>query len=187
MKLAELLTGDATDVAPRLLGWRIRSNARGTQTEVSIIEVEAYGPDDPASHAHRGRTRSNAPMFDAAGCWYVYRSYGIHWCVNLVTGPVGSGQAVLVRSGLPLAGVDTMRARRGRDDNLVTGPGNLTQALAIDGSHNLYRVGSGPVKLLPPLLKPSGFRSGPRVGVSRAADRPLRFTAVFEPKDSPRS
>lgn len=175
MTLGELLAGDAIDVAPRLLGWRLTSTVERQLTEVTISEVEAYGPDDPASHAYRGKTPTNSPMFEAAGRWYVYRSYGIHWCVNLVTGSPGSPQAVLIRAGIPSAGIDVMAERRGRLTNLTTGPGNLTKALAIGPEHNRSPVGRGPITLLPPVADQGTVRSGPRIGISRAMDRPWRF------------
>jgi DNA-3-methyladenine glycosylase len=104
-----------------------------------IIETEAYPPGDPASHAFKGQNRRNASMFLPAGYWYVYLIYGIHYCINLVTGEEGSGEAVLIRALYPFYGLNQMSGNRGEPKtrrNLCSGPGKLCQALAIDGSHN---------------------------------------------------
>jgi DNA-3-methyladenine glycosylase len=109
------------------------TNVAGACVEILINEVEAYaGADDPASHAFKGETARTAPMFGPPGTVYVYRSYGIHWCVNIVTGDIGEAQAVLIRGGRVTEGMDTVVMRRGRTDHLADGPGKLTQALAID-------------------------------------------------------
>ncbi len=110
----ELLDRPVLEVAPLLLGWRVRTEVDGEVTEIELTEVEAYaGAADPASHAYRGPTRRNRSMFEGAGTLYVYRSYGVHWCVNIVTGPPGSGEAVLLRGGVPTQGADVMIRRRG--------------------------------------------------------------------------
>jgi DNA-3-methyladenine glycosylase len=125
---------DALEVAPDLLGkvFVVGSGAG------RIVEVEAYRADDPASHSYRGRTARNATMFGEGGMLYVYFTYGMHHCANIVTGGAGDGQAVLLRALLPLRGIDEMRARRGRrtDASLADGPGKLCQALGLDRSHD---------------------------------------------------
>lgn len=175
--LAELLAEPVLEVAPRLLGMRIRTELDGQPTEVTLNEVEAYvGALDPASHAYRGRTPRNEAMFAAAGTLYVYKSYGIHWCMNIVTGQVGVPHAVLLRGGVPLVGEETMVNRRGRRDHLADGPGKLTQALGVTGEHNGSSVLDGRVRLLPGDAPPSGtVAATPRIGITRAVDLPWRF------------
>lgn len=151
----------------------------GVRTVGVIVEAEAYGgPDDPASHAatRRGRTPRNSPMFGPPGTAYVYRSYGMHWCVNVVTGEEGDPQAVLVRGMEPLEGQEIMAGRRGGRSPLAAGPGRLCQALGVDASLNGHDLRRPPLRLergwnVPrPLVGVSG-----RIGVGVAADRPLRF------------
>lgn len=172
-------------VARALLGTRIVSTVGGVLTSGVIVETEAYGgADDPASHAATkvGRTARNAPMFGPPGIAYVYRSYGIHWCVNVVTGREGEPQAVLVRGVEPLEGLEYMEGRRNGREPLAAGPGRLCQALGIDGSLNGHDL------TLPPLRLEMGWpvRDGNvavsgRVGVREAADRPLRFYVAGSP------
>ena len=129
----------ATVVAPALLGHvLVRALPDGTRASARIVEVEAYGPDDPASHAFRGMTRRNAAMFGPPGHLYVYFTYGMHFCMNVVTGRAGEGTAVLLRAGEPLDGVEGMRVRRGRDRalELCSGPGRFTQALGVARSED---------------------------------------------------
>ena len=177
--LLGLLSGDVLAVAPRLLGCRLATAFDGEPTEIVITEVEAYGGvGDPASHAYRGRTQRNAPMYEAAGTLYVYRSYGIHWCANVVTGPEGEASAVLIRGGEPAVGTDQMQDRRHRDDHLTDGPGKVCAALGITGDDNGSSLFDGPVLLVPEA--PAGLISieaTPRIGISRAVDRPWRFVA----------
>ncbi len=174
-ELIELLKGSSLEVAPKLLGMTFGTIVDGQATSVSLTEVEAYGgTDDPASHAFRGPTPRNAPMFGQAGTLYVYRSYGIHWCANIVTGPEGQPQAVLLRGGLPIEGRSIMEKRRGRPEPLAYGPGNLTQALAIDESDNAQPVGSGRV-FLKPGKAPHRIEAATRIGLTKATERPWRF------------
>jgi DNA-3-methyladenine glycosylase len=133
-----------------------------------IVEAEAYRHDDPASHSFRGRTARNGAMFGPPGTLYVYRSYGIHWCVNIVCGPEGVADAVLVRALEPEHGIDVMRARRGREP-LTTGPGNVGQALAASPELN-----GAFAHLLPPGRARRVVRTT-RIGLTRAAERPWRF------------
>ena len=173
------LSGPVDMVARRLLGHRLVTEF-GDRTVVVIEEVEAYGGlDDPASHAYRGPTVRNASMFGPAGTLYVYRSYGIHWCANVTTGPVGQGQAVLIRGGRVVEGLEIVVRRRGRTDHLADGPGKLTQALGITGDHDGVSVVGGPVRLEPgPAPAPDSIRATPRIGITREVERPWRFLVV---------
>jgi DNA-3-methyladenine glycosylase len=170
------------EAARALLGSRLVSTVGGLRTEGVVVECEAYGgPEDPASHAcvKAGRTRRNSPMFGPPGTAYVYRSHGVHWCVNVVTGATGDPQAVLVRGIEPLSGVETMAERRMGRAPLAAGPGRLCQALAIDGSHNGHDLSDPPLRLRAGWHVPDGLVgvSG-RVGVGAAAQSPLRFYVV---------
>jgi DNA-3-methyladenine glycosylase len=138
--------------------------------------VEAYAPDDPASHAYRGRTARNSSMFAAPGTLYAYRSYGIHWCVNIVCEPEGSGAAVLLRALEPTHGLAEMQVRRGRLDEwaLCSGPGKLTQALGIDGADDGRAVGSPPFAL-EPARDPVDLVTTPRIGITKAVESPWRY------------
>ncbi len=169
----------ADQAAPQLLGWHLASVTGGVSTEVSLTEVEAYSPDDAASHAFNGIRPRNAAMFGPPGTLYVYRSYGIHWCANIVVGDEDTGAAVLVRAGVPVAGVEHMVNRRGRASDLLNGPGKLTQALGIDLSHNgidLFFADS-PIRLTPGEA-PLTILATPRIGISKAVERPWRFVSV---------
>jgi DNA-3-methyladenine glycosylase len=179
----KLLSGAAPEVAPQLLGWRLRATDDQGVVCVELTEVEAYdGANDPASHAYRGETARNRVMFGPPGHLYVYFSYGMHWCANIVCGDAGTASAVLLRSGRVVEGVPLARARRGPavvDHRLARGPATLTQALGLGREHNEVDLlgGDGRVRLLPPRTPviPGAVSSGPRVGVSAAADRPWRF------------
>ncbi|CAN5312751.1 DNA-3-methyladenine glycosylase [soil metagenome] len=183
--LETVLCEPATRAAPALLGCLVRHGG----VVVRLTEVEAYeGPDDPASHAFGGPTRRTAIMFGPAGRLYVYFSYGMHWCANVVCRPDGSASAVLLRAGEVVSGLPTARERRGArvpDKRLATGPACLTQALGIAAAAaGADLLGSGPVHLLPADTGTGRVRSGPRIGVSRAADRPWRFWIDGEPSVS---
>jgi DNA-3-methyladenine glycosylase len=178
------------EVAPDLLG-RVLVHAAPTGTvAVRITEVEAYaGADDPASHCFRGPTARNAVMFGPPGHAYVYFTYGMHWCVNLVCGPEGVASAVLLRAGEVVSGVETARLRRPparTDRDLARGPACLTQALALDGSHNGLDVcDAGSLTVLDgPGRGRATMLTGPRVGVRTAATRPWRFWSAGEPSVS---
>ena len=169
------------EVAPSLIGHYLVSTLEGERTVGRIVETEAYlGPDDPASHAAAriGRTARNAAMFGPPGTAYVYKSYGIHWCLNAVTDTEGHPAAVLIRALEPVEGLETMRERRGtRDRDLARGPGRLTEALAITDGQDGLPLMEPPLMLCegePP--DPDRVEAGPRVGISRAVDWPLRFT-----------
>ena len=174
-----LLDGPVEEIAPRLLGLRLRTELAGTPTEVVISEVEAYaGERDPASHAYRGRTPRNEAMFGPRGTLYVYRSYGLHWCMNVVTGGVNDPSAVLIRAGKPSHGADVMARRRGRSDHLADGPGKLSQALGVTGEANGSSVWRGPVRLLEAPAATGHIVATPRVGISKAVAWPWRFVLV---------
>ncbi len=161
---------DATLVAPELLGATlVVGDCAGV-----ITEVEAYTSDDPASHTFRGQTPRNAVMYGPAGRWYVYFTYGMHHCANIVTGSVGDGQAVLLRAVRPVRGIDVMRVRRGErpDRSLADGPGKLAQAFGLDLADN----GSRAVVIERPSdFDDAGVVVGPRVGITKAVDWPRRW------------
>jgi DNA-3-methyladenine glycosylase len=160
------------DVAPDLIGATLLVDGVGGR----IVEVEAYDHEDPASHGFRGRTERNASMFGPPGHAYVYRSYGIHWCLNLVCEEEGVANAVLLRALEPTHGLDAMRARRGLDDErlLCSGPGRLCQALAVTREHDGLALDRPPFELLERDGDVELVR-GPRVGITRAAELPWRF------------
>lgn len=174
---ASELEGLTEEVARRLLGCTLVSRLGGAVTAGVIVETEAYGSDDPACHAFRGPTARNAAMFMAAGTLYVYRIYGVHHCANVVTGPAGVGEAVLIRALEPVRGHDAMRSRRGVEEDrmLCSGPGRLCAAMGIDVAANGSDLFTGPVTLLEAPAAPREVRVGPRVGVTKAADRQWRF------------
>ena len=174
--LGDLLAGDAPSVAPRLLGMRLSTTVGGVETTIRLTEVEAYTSDDPASHTFRGRTERNAPMFGPPGGIYVYRSYGIHWCMNIVTGAVGDGQAVLIRGGTPVEGEEVMVERRGRTDHLTDGPGKVCQAMGVDGGFSGEMLGDRVDLAGDP--DTTEWKATPRIGITRAVDRRLRFVAL---------
>jgi DNA-3-methyladenine glycosylase len=141
-----------------------------------IVETEAYDMTDPASHTFGGPTERNMAMFGPPAHAYVYRSYGIHWCLNFVCGEAGHGAGVLIRALEPLAGIATMHERRGVQDirMLCSGPGKLCQALGVSRAHNAMSLARAPFALAPP---PQTFEvvDGPRIGISKAMDVPWRF------------
>lgn len=153
-----------------------------------LVETEAYTQDDPACHAHRGRTVRNAPLFGPPGHAYVYFTYGMHWCLNIATGSEGHGEGVLLRAAEPLVGLGTMRPRRGErvlDRNLLRGPARLAQAFGLDGSWSGRDLcDGGPLHLADDGTR-RDVESGPRVGVAAAADWPRRFAAAGSPWVSP--
>jgi DNA-3-methyladenine glycosylase len=166
---------DALDVAPDLLNKVLVAGDCGGR----IVEVEAYRADDPASHSFRGRTPRNATMFGRGGLLYVYFTYGMHHCANVVTGPDGDGQAVLLRAVTPCRGLAEMRARRGAraDRDLADGPGKLCQAFGLDRSHDgLDICTSAEVRIVddgtPP---PASPLVGSRVGIRHGVEHPWRW------------
>ncbi len=175
----ELLASRAEDVAPRLLGAIIRRELDGEVVLARITEVEAYGPDDPASHSVRGRTARCASMFAAPGTAYVYRSYGVHWCLNISVDEPGVGAALLLRAAVVLGDERVIRRRRpgvAARSHLLRGPGCLTAGLGITAEHDGTDLcGGGALLVCTDGWRPEAVRSGPRVGVARAADVPWRF------------
>ena len=150
-----------------------------------IVETEAYDPGDPASHAYVGRTPRNAIMFGPPGHLYVYLAYGVHHCMNVVAGPRDDGSAVLLRAAEPLEGLDVMARRRGteRPRELCRGPGRFAQAFAVDRALDGADVVRGQEVWLERgvPVRPGGIVAGPRIGISRAAERPWRFCVEDSP------
>jgi DNA-3-methyladenine glycosylase len=187
----EFFARGSTDVAPDLLGCVLECDSTAGPVAVRVTEVEAYrGLHDPASHAYRRKSLRNGVMFGPPGYAYVYQIYGLHFCVNLVCQPEGTAEAVLVRAGEVVTGVEVARARRpaARAENqLARGPALLCQVLAIDRRFDGTDVcaPSSPLRILGP--GPSGppeaamIRSGPRVGITKAADFPWRFWIDGDP------
>jgi len=180
------------EVAPELLGAvLLHESAEGT-VAVRLTEVEAYdGERDPGSHAYRGRTPRNAVMFGPAGHAYVYFTYGMHWCANVVCGPSGKASAVLLRAGAVVSGLALAQSRRGPTvaaRELARGPARLTVCLAVDGTATGTSMmdGTGPLLLEPPAepVDPVLIAVGPRVGVAGAAELPWRFWLAGEPSVS---
>lgn len=168
----------AAEVAPGLLGCVMEVGDLAGE----IVEVERYQQDDPASHSFRGRTSRAAVMFGPPGRLYVYRSYGIHWCANVVCEPEGHGAAVLIRAVAPTRGLDVMRQRRRTLDErkLCSGPGRLCAAFGIDGSMNGTVLGEGPVRVRAG-APVSDIAVGPRIGISVATEQPWRFGVAGSP------
>jgi DNA-3-methyladenine glycosylase len=174
----EFFARSVHDVAPDVIGCTLLVEGVGGP----IVEAEAYDGDDPASHGFRGRTARNAAMFGPPGHAYVYRSYGIHWCLNLVCGAEGVAEAVLVRALEPAYGLAQMEERRriGEPRLLCAGPGRLCEALAVTGAHDGLPLDEPPFELLP-RLDSVPVATGPRVGISRAADLNWRYALAGSP------
>jgi DNA-3-methyladenine glycosylase len=181
------LTRPALELAPDILGGLLVSSSPEGTVAVRITEVEAYeGADDPGSHAFRGRTRRNEVMFGRAGHLYVYFTYGMHWCANVVCGPAGVASAVLLRAGEVIRGLTVARSRRpsARTDNeLARGPARLASTLGLGPAHNGLDLCDPDSRLvLQPADGPPGrISTGPRVGLARAADRPWRYWITGDP------
>ena len=168
----------SNEVARQLIGATFVINGVGG----IIVETEAYDQSEPASHTYMGKTLRNAAMFGAPGCAYVYRSYGIHWCLNFVCEREGHGAGVLIRAIEPLFGVDIMRERRGVMDayQLCSGPGKLGQALGVVHAYNEMSLYQQPFELVVSRSSPN-IVSGSRIGISKAVDLPWRFGLADSP------
>ena len=209
-----VLDGPVLEVAPKLLGMLVRSTTDEGTVVARLTEVEAYdGPNDPGSHAYRGETPRNAIMFGPPGFLYVYFTYGMHFCMNVVVGPPGKPSAVLLRAGEIVEGVELARARRGQpavekvafnqagvrqgpvvkrpkadpDRDLARGPARLCVALGIRGEGNGTDLlaKDSPIQLLPGPGFDGEPSTGPRVGLREAADRAWRFWIPGDPTVSP--
>jgi DNA-3-methyladenine glycosylase len=166
------------EVAPELIGATLLVGGVGGV----IVELEAYHHTEPAAHSYGGRTPRNAVMFGPAGVAYVYRSYGIHWCLNFVCEEEGSAAAVLLRALQPVKGLGVMRRRRGVADErlLCSGPGRLCEALAVTHAHNGRRLDRPPFALF---ARPGAVEvvTGPRIGLTKAIDLPWRYGLAGSP------
>jgi len=174
------------EVAPDLLGrLLVRRTEEGEPLVARIVECEAYREDDPASHSFRGRTPRNAVMFGPPGHLYVYFTYGMHYCMNVVTGTEGAGSAVLLRAAEPLRGLDRMAAARGVHDprRLCTGPARLTQAFGIARAQDGIDVTRPDALFIAPgtLADASAIQAAPRVGIRVATEQPWRFFVRDDP------
>lgn len=178
MTFHDVVARASPEAARLLLGWSLLVDGVGGR----IVEVEAYTQADPASHAFGGQTERNASMFGPAGRLYVYRSYGIHWCANIVCDAAGVGAGVLLRAIEPTAGLEQMAERRGVTDErlLCSGPGRLAQALGLTRAHDGARLDRPPFTLEPP-NEPVDVAVTPRIGISRATDVPWRFVVTSSP------
>jgi DNA-3-methyladenine glycosylase len=176
--LRDFFARSSHEVAPDLIGVTLLVDGVGGP----IVEVESYDQDDPASHSFNGRTSRNAVMFGPPGYAYVYRSYGIHWCLNVVCAEPGHAEAVLIRALQPEHGLDAMRQRRGVDIEraLCSGPGKLCQALAVTGAHDGLPLDEPPFELLA-RTEPPAIATGTRIGLTKAADRPWRYGLAGSP------
>jgi DNA-3-methyladenine glycosylase len=163
-------------VAPDLIGATLLVGQDAGIAAGLIVEVEAYHHTDPAAHSYGGMTERNAVMFGAPGRIYIYRSYGIHWCLNFVCEAAGSASAVLIRALMPTEGLGAMRRRRGVDDArmLCSGPGKLCEALGITRRHNGMRIDQPPFELRERASEVDMVR-GPRIGITKAVGHPWRY------------
>ena len=173
-------SASSLEVARALIGASVFVDGVGG----TIVETEAYDQDDPASHSYAGHTTRNAVMFGPPGRAYVYRSYGIHWCLNVVCAPAGHGAGVLIRALAPTAGVERMRERRGvaSERLLCAGPGRLGQALAISHALNGLRLDRRPFRVVARGDDPAGVvQAGVRIGITKSVELPWRFVLAGSP------
>jgi DNA-3-methyladenine glycosylase len=184
--LSDILKLSSVEAAPLLLGCILSRQTPEGFLSLKIVETEAYHQNDPASHSFRGMTKRTAPMFEDGGTIYVYFTYGMHYCVNIVVGKKGTGEAVLLRAGEPLNGVGIMKKHRGIDNirNLTNGPAKLTQALGII-STELSGKKLGPKTLqlgLPEKeIRQSDIVTSTRIGIKEATEQPWRFYLKHNP------
>ena len=167
-----MLSRDAETAARGLIGWTLTVDGVGGV----IVETEAYDIGDPASHSFRGPTKRNTPMFGPVGRSYVYRIYGMHWCLNFVCDAQAKGSAVLIRALEPTHGLDVMVARRrgARLRDLCAGPGRLCEALGVTGAHTDLSLIEPPFRLTPP-GREAALSIGPRIGITKGAETLWRF------------
>src|SRR4051812_23218412 len=176
----EILRLSSLKAAPKLLGcYLVRETPQG-KIKVKIVETEAYHQEDPASHSFRGITSRTAPMFEVGGRLYVYFTYGMHYCLNIVVGQKGVGEAVLIRAADPVEGVEIMRQNRGITDvkNLTSGPGKLAQALGIKDTKLSGKIlNKSSILLEPPgqVIEVADIIAAPRIGIRHNIELPWRF------------
>jgi DNA-3-methyladenine glycosylase len=180
LKLEQILQFTSLEAAPLLLGCILSRKTPEGILSLKIVETEAYNQNDPASHSFAGLTPRTAPMFEQGGVIYVYFTYGMHYCVNIVVGQKGMGEAVLLRAAEPLNGIEIMEKHRGTDNinNLANGPAKLTQALGIISTElSGKKLGTKTLQLTAPKVTLNKEQIGisPRVGIKKAADQPWRF------------
>ena len=172
----DFLNGPSESVAPRLLGCYLERDLGGRQLLGKIVETEAYDQADTASHSYRGQTPRTDVMFGPSGHLYVYFTYGMHYCCNVVCGPAGQGAAVLIRALEPLEGQDIMAENRRHNQGLTNGPAKLCQALNINKSLNGHSLSVEPLRLIiQPEIPQVEITQTTRIGISRAQDVPWRF------------
>lgn len=171
----ELLENSIT-AAKNLLGWKLIHKTPEGLTSGYVVETEAYHQDDPASHAFGGERPRNSVMYREPGTIYVYFIYGMYYCFNIVTGPVGRGEAVLIRAVEPIQGIELMKRRRGIDDErkLTNGPAKLVQAFGITKAHSGTMINDGALRLEPGIMSEE-ITQTTRIGITKAADQPWRF------------
>jgi DNA-3-methyladenine glycosylase len=174
----EFFARSAHELASELLGATLLVSGVGGV----LVELEIYDQSDPASHSYRGRTERNASMFGPPGHAYVYRSYGVHWCLNLVCSPPGEASALLIRALEPTHGVERMIERRGVSEKrkLCSGPGKLCQALAVAGEHDGLALDADPFRVVAREREPKISRCE-RIGITRAQERPWRLCVADSP------
>lgn len=180
--IKDMLHMGAVSAARQLLGWKLVHESAIGMTSGYIVETEAYTIEDPASHSYAGPTKRNAPMFSAAGTVYVYFTYGMHYCVNIVTGDKDHGQAVLIRALQPVDGLDIMQGRRHvvQPENLTNGPAKLVQAMGITMEHNNTQVFDGSLRLEKGIT-PRLVIETTRIGIKKAVKQPWRFYIADNP------
>lgn len=176
-----MLHNESVVVAREILGWRLYVREKDNSlTGGVIIETEAYKEDDAASHSFGGKSLRNEAMFMAAGHIYVYFIYGKHWCMNIVTGAVNDGQAVLIRAIRPTDNLQLIRKRRHNiaDKELTNGPAKVCQALGVTGADNSRMIGGNRFVLMPPDKAPNKISASPRIGISKGKEELWRFVLV---------
>lgn len=171
---------NSLDGARNLLGWELVHHTPAGDIGGIIIETEAYAEEDEASHSFRGLTNRTAPMFEEAGHLYMYFIYGMHWCLNIVTGPEGHGEAVLIRALRPTRGIPIMQQNRrfwGQNlAGLCNGPAKLVQALAIPPTYSGLKIEKTNLELMPPFKAVKNIQANSRIGIKKAMDKPWRFS-----------